>query len=203
MATGVTVLETVKALLARELERRGRLLLAIDGRCGSGKTSLAAALAQELGGNVFHMDDFYLPFAARGEGWQSVPAGNMDLDRLRREVLLPLRAGENVLYRAFDCRGGRFYETEHIPFRPLSIVEGSYSLHPSLRDFYDLRLFLTLDPALQRERLLRREGAARFKDFEALWIPMEERYFDRCAVRDCADCVMDTGRDRARILQMF
>lgn len=198
-------METVKARLARELERRGRLLLAIDGRCGSGKTSLAATLARDFGGSVFHMDDFYLPFAARAENWQSVPAGNMDLDRLRREVLLPLRAGESVFYRAFDCRGGRFFETELVPFRPLSIVEGSYSLHPSLRAFYDLRLFLTLDPTLQRERLLRREGAARLRDFEALWIPMEERYFDRCAVRDCADCVLDTSKGcaPAQILQMF
>lgn len=36
------------------------LLIAIDGRCGAGKTTLAQRLQQELGGRVFHMDDFFL-----------------------------------------------------------------------------------------------------------------------------------------------
>ena len=48
----------------RALTERGHLLLAIDGRCGCGKSSLAALLARELDGNVFHTDDFYLPFPA-------------------------------------------------------------------------------------------------------------------------------------------
>ena len=39
---------------------RRRVLIAIDGRCGSGKTTLASLLAEEFGGALFHMDDFYL-----------------------------------------------------------------------------------------------------------------------------------------------
>ena len=49
------------------------LLIAIDGRCGAGKTTLAQRLQQELGGRVFHMDDFFLRpeqrTAARRNGW--------------------------------------------------------------------------------------------------------------------------------------
>ena len=40
-------------------------ILAIDGRCASGKTTLANELSQSLSCNVVHMDDFYLPFALR------------------------------------------------------------------------------------------------------------------------------------------
>ena len=42
------------------LSRQGRVLVAIDGKCASGKTTLAARLAECYDCNVFHMDDFFL-----------------------------------------------------------------------------------------------------------------------------------------------
>lgn len=41
----------------RELPKEVRII-AIDGRCAAGKTTLAARLVKELGGDVIHMDDF-------------------------------------------------------------------------------------------------------------------------------------------------
>ena len=43
----------------------GRLLLAIDGRCAAGKTTLAAGLQREFDCNVIHMDDFFLQLHQR------------------------------------------------------------------------------------------------------------------------------------------
>ena len=40
-------------------------LLAIDGRCAAGKTTLTTELAEQWDCNVIHMDDFYLPFRDR------------------------------------------------------------------------------------------------------------------------------------------
>ena len=40
--------------------RKERVIVAIDGRCGSGKTTLAARLQKDLYCRVFHMDDFFL-----------------------------------------------------------------------------------------------------------------------------------------------
>ena len=51
----------------------GPALLAIDGRCGSGKSTLAKFLAGQLGCQVVHTDDFYLPLAARCANWQQQP----------------------------------------------------------------------------------------------------------------------------------
>ena len=45
----------------------GMRIIAIDGRCAAGKTTLAARLAKELGGDVIHMDDFFLPLELRTE----------------------------------------------------------------------------------------------------------------------------------------
>ena len=184
-------MEELMEQIRRGLAERGRLLIAVDGRCGCGKSSLAASLAEELDGNVFHTDDFYLPFAARTENWREIPAGNMDLARFKREVLEPLGRGEAPRYRAWDCRRECFREPEEHPFRPLSVVEGSYALHPLLREAYDLRVFVTAEPATQRARLRAREGR-RFLACEELWIPLEERYFRVFRVEECADLVLRT-----------
>ena len=36
------------------------VLIAIDGKCASGKTTLAERLALKYKANLFHMDDFFL-----------------------------------------------------------------------------------------------------------------------------------------------
>ena len=69
------------------------VVLALDGRCGSGKTTMAAALAEQFPDSiVMHTDDFYLPPADRVPGWEQTPCANMNLARLRDEVLAPSRA---------------------------------------------------------------------------------------------------------------
>ena len=75
---------------------------------------------------------------------------------------------------------------------PLTIVEGSYSLHPSLSGFYDLRLFLTCSGEAQARRLQAREGA-HYAAFQERWIPFEERYFQRYRVASGSDMMLDTS----------
>ena len=56
------------------------LVLALDGRCGSGKTTLANTLARQFPASItLHTDDFYLPPAQRIRGWEKTPCANMDL----------------------------------------------------------------------------------------------------------------------------
>ena len=181
------ILDAVERMLAE----RGHLLLAIDGRCGCGKSSLADLLVRKLGGNCFHTDDFYLPFSRRSDDWKTLPAGNMDLTRLREEVLTPLLAKKTVCYRAYDCPGDSFKPTREIPFKALSVVEGSYSQHPILADAYDRKLFVTADREIQRQRLREREGE-HAASFEKLWIPMEENYFGAYAIEQKADWILRT-----------
>lgn len=176
-------------------------LLAIDGRCGSGKSALGAWLAAQLGCGLVHMDDFYLPPAQRRPGWERQPGANMDFARLRAEVLAPLLAGQSAAYRAYDCRTGalqpprtlppRTLPPRPLPPRPLTIVEGSYALHPALDVPFACRVFLTCAPACQRARLQQREGA-RFAAFAARWIPLEEAYLAATHPEEACDFVLDT-----------
>ena len=50
------LLTVIRALLGRQT----RVIAAIDGRCGAGKSTLAAQLQAQLSCRVFHMDDFFL-----------------------------------------------------------------------------------------------------------------------------------------------
>ena len=85
------------------------VLVALDGRCGSGKTTLAAQLARQFPQSItVHTDDFYLPPASRVANWEQIPCANMDLERLRAQVLTPARAGQAIPYRAYSCRAGAY-----------------------------------------------------------------------------------------------
>ena len=108
MPTPITA-STLSALVAAALAQKPTrpLVLALDGRCGSGKTTLANGLAAQFPGcTLLRTDDFYLPPARRSPDWAHTPCANMDLTRLRDEALRPAYAGQTVAYRAYSCTGG-------------------------------------------------------------------------------------------------
>lgn len=106
MAQNITP-ESLISILAAALAQKPTkpLVLALDGRCGSGKTTLADRLTRQFPASiVLHTDDFYLPPTQRVRGWEKTPCANMDLVRLRDETLHPAYEGQPVLYRAYSCR---------------------------------------------------------------------------------------------------
>ncbi len=167
------LVKAVQALSAK----KDRVLVALDGRCASGKTTLAARLQEEHGWSVVHMDHFFLRPEQRCLERYAQPGGNIDHERFLKEVLLPLRLGERPGYRPCDCHSQTLLPP--IPFEPGPVVlaEGSYACHPALWDYYDLRAFLTVGPAKQLERIARRNGEEAVRAFREKWIPLEERYF--------------------------
>lgn len=182
--------QTIASLLVAHPERP--VLIALDGRCGSGKTTLAAQLVEQFSGSaVFHTDDYYLPPAQRIPNWAETPCANMDLTRLREEVLVPAQAGAAVCCRAYSCREGSYLPEQCVPPAPLYILEGSYSHHPLLVGFYDLNVFVTCSKEEQARRLQAREGE-RYENFVRRWIPLEEAYFAQCRIEAQADLLWDT-----------
>jgi hypothetical protein len=139
-------------------------------------TTLAAKLAEIYDCNVFHMDDFFLRPEQRTPERFAEAGGNVDYERFREEVLLPLTAHIPFSYRPFDCSS--FTLSAPVPVIPkkLNIIEGTYSHHPYFGDPYDLKILLTVTPEIQRERILRRPAFLHRRFFEQ-WIPMENRYF--------------------------
>ncbi len=153
-----------------------RIIVGIDGRCGSGKSVLARWLQSEFDGNLFCMDDFYLRREQRTPARLAEIGGNVDYERFREEVMDPLLSGEEVVYRRFDCSTFTMQSPEIIPRKRLNLVEGSYSLHPYLGDVYDLRVFMTVDPETQLARIRRRSGEEKLERCRGEWIPKKEAY---------------------------
>ena len=170
------IAQEIKTRIDRLLDTQPRVIIAIDGRCGAGKSTLAARLAELCGGNVFHMDDFFLRPEQRMPERFAEPGGNVDRERFAAEVLAPLENGSRFSYRPFVCRNMALGDTVEVEPKTVSFIEGAYSMHPELAGAYDLTVFLSVSPELQHERIMRRNGE-RSRDFFERWIPFEEKYF--------------------------
>lgn len=172
-------------------EKSGAFVMVLDGRAASGKTTAAALLSAACGASVVHMDDFFLPAELRTKARLGEAGGNVHYERFAAEVL-PFLAGVDAFeYRCFDCAHMALGARRQVAAGSLRIVEGSYSCHPALGDYMDLRVFCHIEPAQQRLRILRRDGAMQAALFESLWIPMEEKYFAAYGIREAADIVLN------------
>lgn len=169
--------------ISRLLDHKEHVLVAIDGNCTAGKTTLAEKLREEFSCNVFHMDEFFLQSHQRTPERLAEAGGNVDYERFQQEVLLPLTRGEPVCYRPYDCRTQSLLEPVFLPKKRLTVIEGTYSCHPFFHDPYDLTVFLSVSPEVQRQRILLRPQFKHRMFFE-VWIPMEQRYFDTFHIKE-------------------
>lgn len=175
------------------LAEKERVLVAIEGSCTSGKSTLAEKLGREFACNVFHMDEFFLRPEQRSEARLAQPGGNVDYERFFEELLLPLLAGKPFSYRPFDC--GTMALSEPVAVEPgrLTIVEGVYAMHPRFGEVYDLKIFLTVTEDTRRERILRRPAFLHKRFFEQ-WIPMEQQYFGTFSIPAQCHLIMDATK---------
>lgn len=183
-------IEAIASRAARLLQTQNRVLIAIDGQSASGKSTAAKLLAERLSATVFHMDDFFLQPHMRTPERLATPGGNVDIERFIQDVLPHILAGETVFLERYDCHLDELLPPVEIAPRPVSIIEGAYSLHPLLNQHYDIRVFYQIDPALQRARILVRNGEEMLQMFENRWIPLEHKYFTAFDVEHSCDFVV-------------
>lgn len=152
-------------------------IVAIDGRCAAGKSTLARTLSEKLDCNVFHIDDFFLRPEQRTSARYATPGENVDHERFLEEVLTPLERGNAFSYRPYDAHLPGFKAPIQVAPKRVNVVEGSYSCNRNLINHYDLRVFLDVSPEIQMRRIIARNGEAAAEMFESRWIPLEEAYF--------------------------
>lgn len=155
------------------------ILMAVDGKCGSGKTTLGYYMQKKYDCNLFHMDDFFLQNYQRTPERLSEVGGNVDYERFSDEVLTPVIEGLDVEYRPFDCQKRVIQEGFIIKHKRLNIIEGSYSMHPYFRNNYDLRIFMDIDEKQQVNNIRKRNGEEKLIQFKKEWIPKENAYFKK------------------------
>lgn len=176
------------------LSEKNRIIIAIDGYCASGKTTLATHLTEVFDAQVIHMDDFFLPPDMRTEKRLSQAGGNVHYERFCDEIIAGLESGEAFTYNKFSCHTDDYSKSELISPDRNIIVEGSYSMHPKIPNIYDLKIFLEADYGTQLERILNRNGEDALEVFKSKWIPLENRYFDEFNIKSKCDIIIKTDQ---------
>lgn len=187
------LLQKIHAVREEKVGHGRPMVIAIDGRAGSGKTTLSRNLRRIIGefrGGV-QMDDFFLPADLRTESRLAEAGGNVHYERFAEEVVPYIAGKESFSYRYFDCMTMDYEGSQQVVSEKWRVVEGSYSHHPYFGDYADLKVFVDVDPELQMERIKDRDGSMMAERFRTQWIPMEERYFDAFHIRERADVVME------------
>ncbi len=156
--------------------QQDKVVIAIDGRCASGKTTLAQKLSKILDANVFHMDDYFLRMEQRTKERFEEIGGNVDRERFYEEIGKKLHTNETIIYQPFDCKTFSLSQIKTVQQTQYTIIEGSYSMHPDLRNLYDYLIYLTIAPEFQLQRIQTR-NPDKVDMFVERWIPFEEKYF--------------------------
>lgn len=181
-------IDQITTCIQQKRTAKEKVVVAIDGRCASGKTTLAEALHTKTGWDVIHVDDFFLQPHQRNEERLKTPGNNFDRERFYEEVITNLNKPE-LTYRPYSFHQLCFLEPVTVCTTPVIIIEGSYSCHPSLMPYYDLTIFSDIDAKKQIERLKKRD-ASKLDMFIQRWIPLEEEYFRTFDIAKKCDLVI-------------
>jgi len=179
--------DDVKSEIQRLLKEKGSVVVAIEGPCASGKSTLGEELCREFNARLFHADDYFLRPEQRTPERLAEIGGNFDRERFFYEVAEPAKNRQDALCRKYSCSSGTLSDEYCVPFAPVTVVEGSYCMHPELGEYFDIGVFLDISPEEQSARIMQRNGSEMHKRFVEEWIPMENRYF--CAMNIREKCI--------------
>jgi len=172
------------------MKLRDFVLVAIDGSCGSGKSTLAQALRENYDCNVFHTDDYFLRPELRIPERLREIGGNIDYVRFKEEVISGLLTGKEFLYRRFNCTRMSLEKPITAVPKKLNVIEGVYSMHPTLINYYDLKIFMEISQSEQKQRILERNGEIMQRRYLKEWIPLEDRYFKEMKIKEKCDLIL-------------
>lgn len=181
MSTGDGFAEAVLALLASRPPTLGTgRLLCIDGPAGSGKTTLAAAVAVASGASVLRMDDLY-------PGW----SGLFTVDEHVHGVLGPLADGRPGTYRRYDWTADAYAEEHLVSPAPLLVLEGVGAGKRAWAPWTTVTVWVETDDETRLDRGLARDGEE-FRQHWVAWMADEARLFADEGTRERADLVLTT-----------
>lgn len=211
--TPVTTLLRALRDEVRQHYRGGRILVAVDGMDGAGKTTFADALADvfaEDGSAVFRasIDDFHRPRAERYERGRRSPEGfyrdSFDYSTFRRALIDPFREGAQTgattgfQLAAFDLARDTPIEAAWTtaPRDAVLIVDGIFLHRPELRGLWNWSVWLDVPIDVAYQRLALRDGSdprpsapsnARYRDGQELYLKDAQPRDEASAIVDNTD----------------
>src|SRR6478735_1388981 len=156
------------------------VIIAIDGRSGAGKTTLAVELAALLRAHhkvsLFHLEDIY-------PGWDGLAAG---VERFVSTVLTPLSRGEAATWTSWDWENHYDGEARVTLPAEIVIVEGVGAAAEAARPMLGAVIWAESPDDVRRTRALNRDGAT-YEPFWDQWAAQEEEWLGRDDVPGNAD----------------
>ncbi len=156
------------------------VIIAVDGRSGAGKTTLAVELAARLRAHhkvsLFHLEDIY-------PGWDGLAAG---IERYVTTVLTPLRRGEAASWTSWDWENHYDGDARVTLPAEIVIVEGVGAAAEAARPLVDAVIWAESPDDVRRTRALDRDGAT-FEPHWDRWAAQEEEWLGRDDVPGHAD----------------
>ena len=177
MGDGIT--RIIAALAGAPPRAGGSRVVAVDGRSGAGKTSLAAALSGRLRARVVSLEDLY-------GGWDGLEHG---IDLLVSAVLEPLAGGRAAQVPRYDWVAGGWAEPAVLEPPPILIVEGVGAGARRAAAFESVLVWLEVPAAVRKKRALDRDGAT-FAPYWDRWAAQEEAMIARDRTPERADIVI-------------
>jgi uridine kinase len=176
--------DRIAALLRAAPARCGALrVLCIDGPAGSGKTTLAAALAEALDqGPVVHMDDLY-------RGWDQELGPELGT-RVGAWLLDAWEAGLPGRHLRYDWLQARYTQWVEVAPAPIILLEGCGSAGASIRRRASLVVWVQAPPAVRLARGVARDGESLAPQWHA-WMAHEDAHYRSDGTRDAADVIVD------------
>jgi uridine kinase len=184
--------------ISRLLKQKNPVLVALDGRSGTGKSTIAQAITSRVEGIILVSDDFYS--GGNDDAWSGLSAREkvdqvIDWQRMRAQVLEPLLAQKPASWHPLDFQPqigwiGWKDQTVKLEPAPVILLDGVYSARPELSDLVDLAVLVEADDEVRRKRLVIREGQAFMERWHKLWDGAEDYYFTHIRPRSSFDIVV-------------
>ena len=156
------------------------VIIAIDGRSGAGKTTLAIELAARLRNHhkvaLFHLEDIY-------PGWNGLAAG---IERYISTVLTPLSHGERATWTSWDWEKHYDGDTRVTLPAEIVIIEGVGAASAGARPLLSAVIWADSPDDVRRTRALDRDGGT-YEPFWDQWAAQEDAWLDGDDVPGLAD----------------
>ncbi len=173
--TGTTA--TAVLNLIDSVSRRRPLMVAIDGMSAAGKSTLATVVVAQLpDAELIRGDDFYRVMDDNERLGMSPEQGydhDFDWQRLRQQVLDPLRAGKPARFQRYDWSTGQLGRWVEARPAPVVIAEGVYISRPQLRDIFDVVVWVDASADARAVRQSLRDDSP---EWVARWGAAERHY---------------------------